>query len=103
MDRCADWQIHHDKHHQAYVDNLNKTVASEPSLAGKPVEELLANLDSVPQTVRTAIRNQAGGHANHSLFSQTLTPASKQKKPSGRPASLPLHVAESGFDALYGE
>ena len=48
MDRCADWQIHHHKHHQAYVDNLNKTVASEPSLAGKPVEELLANLEACP-------------------------------------------------------
>lgn len=79
--------IHHDKHHQAYVDNLNKAVASEPSLAGKSVEELLANLDTLPQSVRTAVRNQGGGHANHSLFWQTLTPASRQKKPSGRLAA----------------
>jgi len=80
-------QIHHDKHHKAYVDNLNKAIASEPSLAGKSVEDLLANLDNLPQAVRTAIRNQGGGHANHSLFWETLTPASKQKKPSGRLAA----------------
>ena len=77
-------QIHHDKHHQAYVDNLNKAVAGEPSLAGKSVEDLLRSLDSLPATVKTAVRNQGGGHANHTLFWQSLAPASKQKKPVGK-------------------
>ena len=80
-------QIHHDKHHQAYVDNLNKAVASDPSLAGKSLDDLVSGLDTLPAAVKTAIRNQGGGHYNHSLFWQTLTPASKQKKPSGKLAA----------------
>jgi Fe-Mn family superoxide dismutase len=80
-------QIHHDKHHQAYVDNLNKAIASEPSLAGKELDALLAGLDQVPAAVRTQIRNQGGGHANHSLFWTTLTPAPKQKQPAGKLAA----------------
>jgi Fe-Mn family superoxide dismutase len=78
--------IHHDKHHQAYVDNLNKAVANAPSLAGMSVEELLAKLDTVPEAVRTAVRNQGGGHANHSLFWQTLAPA-KGQQPKGKLAA----------------
>jgi Fe-Mn family superoxide dismutase len=81
-------QIHHDKHHQAYVDNLNKAVASEPSLAGVSVEDLLRRLDTLPPVVRNAIRNQGGGHANHSLFWMTLTPASKSGKASGQLAKF---------------
>ncbi|MGA2148358.1 MAG: superoxide dismutase [Bryobacteraceae bacterium] len=76
-------QIHHDKHHQAYVDNLNKAVAGEPALAGMTVEQLLGKLDSLPAAVRTAVRNQGGGHANHSLFWLTLAPASQAGKPAG--------------------
>jgi Fe-Mn family superoxide dismutase len=64
--------LHHDKHHQAYVNNLNTAVASHPELAGKSVEELLANLSSVPEAVRTAVRNNGGGHANHSFWWPTL-------------------------------
>ena len=77
-------QIHHDKHHQAYVDNLNKAVASDPALSKLSVDELLQRLDSLPAAIRTAVRNQGGGHANHSLFWQALTPASKSGKPGGR-------------------
>jgi len=61
-------QIHHDKHHQAYVDNLNKAVAGDPALSKLTVEELLGRLDTLPANVRMAVRNQGGGHANHSLF-----------------------------------
>jgi len=64
--------LHHDKHHQAYVNNLNAAVAAHPELAGKSVEELVANLNSWPESARTAVRNQGGGHANHSLLWQTL-------------------------------
>ncbi len=92
-------QIHHDKHHQAYVDNLNKAVAAEPSLAGKSLDELVANLDSLPAGVRTAIRNQGGGDYNHTLFWQTLTPASKQKKPSGKLAAA-IAASFGGQDKL---
>jgi Fe-Mn family superoxide dismutase len=60
--------LHHDKHHQSYVNNLNAAVASHPELTGKPIEELIANLAAVPDSAREAIRNQGGGHLNHSLF-----------------------------------
>jgi Fe-Mn family superoxide dismutase len=66
--------LHHDKHHAAYVAKLNEAVAKEPSLAGKSVDDLLKDLASVPESVRTAVRNNGGGHANHSLFWQTLSP-----------------------------
>jgi Fe-Mn family superoxide dismutase len=61
-------EIHHDKHHAAYVTNLNKAVAGHADLSAKPVEELLRDLNQVPETIRTAVRNQGGGHANHTLF-----------------------------------
>jgi superoxide dismutase, Fe-Mn family len=77
-------QIHHDKHHQAYVDNLNKSIGGDPALSRLSVEELLRRMDTLPAGVRTAVRNQGGGHANHSLFWQTLCPASKSGKPGGR-------------------
>src|SRR5580704_14733566 len=92
-------QIHHDKHHQAYVDNLNKAVAAEPSLAGKSLEDLISNLDAAPAAARTAIRNQGGGHSNHSLFWNTLAPASKQKKPAGKLAAA-ISQSFGGQDKL---
>ncbi len=71
--------IHHDKHHAAYVANLNKAVAEYPDLGKMSVEDLLKNLDAVPEKVRAAVRNQGGGHYNHSLFWQML------KKDGGDP------------------
>jgi Fe-Mn family superoxide dismutase len=67
-------QIHHDKHHAAYVTNLNKALESHPELQSKSVEDLLRGFDSVPKTISTAVRNQGGGHANHSLFWQVMGP-----------------------------
>ena len=61
-------EIHHDKHHAAYVANLNKAVADFPELAQKPVEDMLRSLGSIPEKIRNAIRNNGGGHYNHSLF-----------------------------------
>jgi Fe-Mn family superoxide dismutase len=61
-------EIHHDKHHGAYVTNLNKALEAQPDLAALPVEQLIAQLDKVPENIRTAVRNNGGGHANHSLF-----------------------------------
>jgi superoxide dismutase, Fe-Mn family len=65
-------EIHHDKHHKAYVDNLNKAVADFPDLGKKSVEDLVKDLNSVPEKARTAVRNQGGGHYNHSLFWQMM-------------------------------
>ncbi len=67
-------EIHHGKHHQAYVDNLNKALANEPELAKKSVEDLLRSFASVPASIQTAVRNHGGGHANHSLFWEIMGP-----------------------------
>jgi Fe-Mn family superoxide dismutase len=67
-------QFHHDKHHQAYVTNANTALKDHPDLLNLPVEELIAQLDRVPEGIRTAVRNNAGGHANHSLFWQVMKP-----------------------------
>lgn len=61
-------EIHHSRHHQAYVNNANAVLANLPEWADKSAEELIANLDKIPEANRTALRNNAGGHANHSLF-----------------------------------
>ena len=66
--------IHHDKHHNAYVTNLNKALESHPDLAAKSVEDLLADFASVPEAIQTAVRNHGGGHANHSLFWTVMGP-----------------------------
>jgi len=71
----ATMKVHHGGHHNAYVNNLNKALESAPDLAGKSVEELLANsLAVVPEAIRTAVRNNGGGHANHSMFWALLAP-----------------------------
>jgi Fe-Mn family superoxide dismutase len=68
-------EIHHGKHHNAYVTNLNKALESAPALAGKTVEELLAsNCAIVPENIRTAVRNNGGGHINHSMFWKIMGP-----------------------------
>src|SRR4051812_38696817 len=67
-------QIHHGKHHNAYVTNLNAALEKAPELANKSVEELIANLPAAPEAVRGPIRNNGGGHWNHSLFWQLMAP-----------------------------
>jgi Fe-Mn family superoxide dismutase len=67
-------EIHHDKHHAAYVANLNKAVAGYPDLGKKSIEDLVKDLNSVPDKIRTAVRNNGGGHYNHSLFWQMMKP-----------------------------
>jgi superoxide dismutase, Fe-Mn family len=79
-------EIHHDKHHAAYVTNLNKALESHANLQQKPVEELLRGIQSVPEAIRTAVRNHGGGHANHSLFWQIMGPGGGGE-PSGGLAS----------------
>lgn len=67
-------QLHHSKHHQTYVDKLNKALEMAPALRERPLESLLADIDSLPQDVQTAVRNNGGGHYNHSLFWQWMSP-----------------------------
>lgn len=66
--------IHHDRHHNTYVTNLNKALEGHPDLASKSLEDLISNLDAVPEDIRTAVRNNGGGHANHSLFWTVIGP-----------------------------
>ena len=66
--------IHHDKHHQGYVNNLNAALEAYPDLQKKSVMELLSDLNSVPEEIRTAVRNNGGGHANHSMFWPSMSP-----------------------------
>lgn len=67
-------KLHHDKHHQTYVDKLNAAVSGYPELAGKDVSQLITQLDQVPVEIRAAVRNHGGGHYNHSLFWQWMSP-----------------------------
>ncbi len=75
-------QIHHGKHHAAYITNVNKALESAPELANLPVEELLRGINRVPEAIRTAVRNNGGGHANHTLFWEVMGP-NKGGAPSG--------------------
>ena len=67
-------EIHHDKHHQAYITNLNNALKDHPDHQGKTIEALISNLDALPEAIRTAVRNNGGGHANHSMFWQIMKP-----------------------------
>ena len=74
-------EIHHDKHHAAYIAKLNDAIAKHPELENKSVEELLRDINNIPEDIRTAVKNHGGGHANHSLFWEIMSP--KREKPSG--------------------
>lgn len=90
-------EIHHDKHHGAYVTNLNKALESAPDLQNKTVEELLANNCAiVPENIRTAVRNNGGGHINHSMFWQIMAPKAGGS-PSGNVAQA-INGAFGSFD-----
>mgnify|MGYP001219284538 FL=1 len=75
-------EIHHGKHHQAYINNVNGALEGNEELAGKSVEDLVSDLDSVPEDIRGAVRNNGGGHANHSLFWSVMGPG-KGGEPAG--------------------
>ena len=89
-------EIHHGKHHAAYVTNLNKALESAPGLAGKSIEEILKDIKSVPDAVRQAVINNGGGHANHSLFWVTL--GGKGGEPQGKLAE----AIKSTFGGVVG-
>jgi len=91
-------EIHHDKHHQAYVTNLNNAIAGHPDLEAKSPEDLVKNLSSIPENIRTAVRNNAGGHVNHTLFWEIMAPGGSNK-PTGALASA-IDQTFGSFDAL---
>ena len=86
-------EIHHGKHHNGYVTNLNKALEGQAGLAGKSIEALVSDLDAVPEGIRTAVRNNGGGHLNHSLFWPSM---------SGSGGGAPSGDLASGIDAAFG-
>lgn len=91
-------EIHHGKHHQAYVTNLNAALEKAPAVANKPLEQILARLTDVPDAVRTAVRNNGGGHWNHSFFWELMGP-NAGGAPSGKLADA-LSRSFGSFDAF---
>ena len=91
-------QIHHGKHHAAYVNNLNAAIEKHADLAGKGAEDLIKNLSAVPEDIRTAVRKNAGGHVNHTMFWQIMGPA-KGGAPTGAIAEA-ITASFGGFDAF---
>jgi Fe-Mn family superoxide dismutase len=90
--------IHHDKHHAGYTNNLNNALSGNAGLEAKSIEEILADLDRVPEAIRTAVRNNGGGYANHSLFWAIMAPGAGGR-PSGDLAAV-IDGAFGGFDAF---
>jgi Fe-Mn family superoxide dismutase len=93
-------EIHYSKHHQAYVDNLNKAIEGAPEMKGKPIEEVLRNIDKVPEKVRQAVINNGGGHANHTLFWEIMGPTGGE--PKGKLADA-IKSTFSSFDKFRDE
>lgn len=93
-------EIHHSKHHQTYIDKLNDALEKHPEIADKSLIDLLSDLDSVPEDIRTTVRNNGGGHYNHSLFWTYLTPDSK--KPDNEVAAA-IDKAFGSFDDFKKE
>jgi Fe-Mn family superoxide dismutase len=91
-------QIHHDKHHAAYVNNLNAAIEKYSALQSKSVEELVTSLDQVPEDVRTAVRNNAGGHVNHTMFWEIMG-ANGSPEPTGAIAQA-INTSFGSFDAF---
>lgn len=94
----ATMHIHHDKHHQAYVTNLNAAIEKHPELGGKSPEELIQNLNAIPEDIRPAVRNNGGGHVNHTLFWEMMTPGGSNA-PTGRLAEA-INSTFGSFDAF---
>lgn len=94
-------EIHHDRHHATYIKNLNDALKAHPTLQGKPVEELLKNLKDLPSAVQTAVRNNGGGHYNHSLFWTIMGPDAGGK-PTGKLAEA-ISSTFNGFDAFKAQ
>ena len=86
--------IHHGKHHQTYVNNLNAAIEKSPELAGKSLDDLMSGINDVPEAVRTAVRNNGGGHWNHSMFWQWMAPG------GGEPTGALADAIQDSFGGL---
>jgi Fe-Mn family superoxide dismutase len=93
-------EIHHDRHHATYVNNLNAALEAHPELAEKSIEDLIADLNAIPEGIRGAVRNNGGGHANHSLFWEVMTPGGSELK--GELADA-INSAFGSFDNFKAE
>ena len=91
----ATMEIHHGRHHKAYVDNLNKALAGNAALEGKPLDALIADLASVPETIRGPVRNNGGGHWNHSLFWKLMA-----AKAGGAPSGAVADAIKAAFGSF---
>ncbi|AOA00283.1 superoxide dismutase [Carnobacterium divergens] len=85
--------LHHDKHHNTYVTNLNAAIEKHPELGSKTIEELMSNLDAIPEDIRTAVRNNGGGHVNHTFFWEILAPNA---------GGVPTGEVKEAIDATFG-
>jgi len=94
-------EIHHGKHHAAYVNNLNAALEKHPELQSKSVEDLIRNINTVPDAIRTAVRNNGGGHVNHTMFWQIMAP-NAGGAPTGAIADG-INAAFGGFDKFKEE
>ncbi len=90
-------ELHHTKHHQAYIDKLNAALVGHDDLAAKPIDELLRGIAAVPDDIRTAVKNHGGGHANHSLFWELMMPTGQGGEPSAELADA-LTASFGGVD-----
>ncbi len=88
-------EIHHGKHHQTYITKLNAALEGHPDLAAKSIEDLIADIDALPESVRAAVRNNGGGHANHSLFWKLMAPNA-----GGQPTGALASTIESTFGSF---
>jgi Fe-Mn family superoxide dismutase len=86
-------EIHHDKHHAAYVNNLNNALKDLPEIAAKSVNDLIASLNEVPEAIRTAVRNNGGGHSNHTFYWELMTPGG---------SSTPVGTLETAINQAFG-
>ncbi|MBV9076285.1 MAG: superoxide dismutase, partial [Methylobacteriaceae bacterium] len=80
---AATMRLHHDKHHQGYVEKVNEALGSHPEWLGRTIEDVLRHLDELPEEIRQTVRNQGGGHANHQFFWKILTPGGAPQGPEG--------------------
>lgn len=101
---AATMKIHHTKHHQGYVDKLNKALEGHADLQGRSLEELLRNIGKIPEDIREAVRNNGGGHANHSLFWKVIAPGGENKPGGALAEAIKKHFGDlEGFQKKFKE
>lgn len=93
-------EIHHGKHHQSYVDKLNAALADHPELQEKTVEELIVSLDTIPEAIRTTVRNNAGGHFSHTFYWESMSPTAQEDIPEDLGKAL---IEQFGSVATFKE